>query len=85
MTTTGVDPDVLERGGVRLEESGLLATITLNRPATKNSQTPSTWMALRAIGAALDPAVRVVVVQGEGDTFSSGLDRRMLSPEGVEG
>jgi enoyl-CoA hydratase/carnithine racemase len=85
MDSTQVDPEVLERGGVRLEENGLVATVTLNRPATKNSQTPSTWMALRAIGAALDPAVRVVVVQGEGDTFSSGLDRRMLSPEGVEG
>jgi enoyl-CoA hydratase/carnithine racemase len=85
MNSTHVDPEVLERGGVRLEENGLVATITLNRPATKNSQTPSTWMALRAIGAALDPAIRVVVVQGEGDTFSSGLDRRMLSPEGVEG
>ena len=85
MNSTDVDSGVLEHGGVRLEENGLVATITLNRPATKNSQTPSTWMALRAIGAALDPAVRVVVVQGEGDTFSSGLDRRMLSAEGVEG
>jgi enoyl-CoA hydratase/carnithine racemase len=80
-----VDPEVLERGGVKLDENGLVATITLNRPATKNSQTPSTWMALRAIGAALDPAVRVVVVRSEGDTFSSGLDRRMLSADGVEG
>ena len=26
-----------------------------------------------------------MVVRGEGDTFSSGLDRRMLSPEGIEG
>jgi enoyl-CoA hydratase/carnithine racemase len=80
-----VDPEVLERGGVRLEENGLVATITLNRPATKNSQTPSTWLALRAIGTSLDPSVRVVVVQGEGDTFSSGLDRRMLSADGVDG
>ncbi len=80
-----LDPEVLDRGGVRLDENGLVATIILSRPATKNSQTPATWMALRAIGAALDPAVRVVVVQGEGDTFSSGLDRRMLSPEGLDG
>jgi enoyl-CoA hydratase/carnithine racemase len=85
MNSTHVDPEVLERGGVRLEENGLVATVTLNRPATKNSQTPATWMALRAIGAALEPAIRVVVVQGEGDTFSSGLDRRMLSTEHVEG
>ena len=85
MNSTHVDPEVLERGGVRLEENGLVATVTLNRPATKNSQTPATWTALRAIGAALDPAIRVVVVKGEGDTFSSGLDRRMLSTENVEG
>ncbi len=85
MTSTGVEPEVLERGGLTFEENGLVATITLNRPATKNSQTPATWHALRIIGASLDPAVRVVVVQGAGDSFSSGLDRRMLSPEGLDG
>ncbi len=85
MTSTGVEPEVLERGGLTFEENGLVATITLNRPQTKNSQTPATWHALRIIGASLDPAVRVVVVQGAGDSFSSGLDRRMLSPEGLDG
>ena len=85
MTTTPVDPEVLARGGVLFEQNGLVATITLNRPHTKNSETPATWQALRIIGAALDPAVRVVVVAGAGDSFSSGLDRRMLSPEGIEG
>jgi enoyl-CoA hydratase/carnithine racemase len=85
MNSTPVDPEVLERGGLLFEQNGLVATITLNRPATKNSQTPATWQALRIIGASLDPAVRVVVVAAAGDTFSSGLDRRMLSPEGVEG
>jgi len=85
MTSSYLDPQVLEHGGLRFEQAGLLATVTLSRPETKNSQTPATWMALRAIGAALDPAVRVVVVQGEGDTFSSGLDRRMLTSAGIEG
>ena len=85
MESSGFDPEVLERGGLTLEENGLVATITLNRPETKNSQTPATWHALRIIGASLDPAVRVVVVQGAGDSFSSGLDRRMLSPEGLDG
>jgi enoyl-CoA hydratase/carnithine racemase len=85
MNSTHVDPEALERGGVRFEENGLVATITLSRPETKNSQTPATWQALRIIGAALDPAVRVVVVQGDGDSFSSGLDRRMLSVEGAGG
>ncbi|HJR39433.1 MAG TPA: enoyl-CoA hydratase/isomerase family protein [Nocardioidaceae bacterium] len=85
MTSTDLQPDVLERAGLRLEVNGLVATITLDRPATKNSQTPATWLALRAIGAGLDPGVRVVVVRGEGDSFSSGLDRKMLTPEGTDG
>jgi enoyl-CoA hydratase/carnithine racemase len=85
MESGGFDPEVLERGGLTFEENGLVATITLNRPETKNSQTPATWHALRIIGASLDPTVRVVVVRGAGDTFSSGLDRRMLGPEGLDG
>ena len=85
MESSGFDPEVLERGGLTFEENGLVATITLNRPATKNSQTPATWHALRIIGASLSPGVRVVVVQGAGDSFSSGLDRRMLSPDGLAG
>ena len=85
MTSTDVDPGVLEAGGLMFEETGLVATVTLNRPDTKNSQTPATWQALRIIGASLSPDVRVVVVRGAGDTFSSGLDRRMLAPEGVAG
>ncbi len=85
MTSGAVDQDVLDAGGLLFEENGLVATITLNRPATKNSQTPATWHALRIIGSSLSQDVRVVVVRGAGDSFSSGLDRRMLSPEGVDG
>src|SRR4051812_44782982 len=81
----GVDQGVLEAGGLSLDVNGLVATITLNRPETKNSQTPATWQALRIIGASLDPGVRVVVVTGSGDTFSSGLDRAMLSPKTTQG
>jgi enoyl-CoA hydratase/carnithine racemase len=43
------------------------------------------WFALAEIGASLPADVRVVVVSGEGSSFSAGLDRRMLSPEGVPG
>jgi enoyl-CoA hydratase/carnithine racemase len=43
------------------------------------------WFALAEIGASLPDGVRVVVVSGEGPSFSAGLDRRMLSPEGVPG
>jgi enoyl-CoA hydratase/carnithine racemase len=64
MASTDLAPEVLERAGLKLEVNGLVATITLNRPDTKNSQTPATWLALRAIGAELDHGVRVVVVRG---------------------
>lgn len=85
MTAVQIDHKVLERGGVVLDQGPLVATITLNRPERKNCQTPLTWQALKLIGASLAPGVRVVVVRGEGDTFSSGLDRRMLGGESVSG
>lgn len=71
---------VLDAGRLRLELDGPVATIVLDRPESKNSQTPATWEGLRAIGEVLGADVRVVVVRGAGDTFSSGLDRRMLTP-----
>jgi len=85
-----MDPssDDLARGGLRLTVTGPVATITLDRPATRNAQTPATWEGLAAVGQrldALDETVRVVVLRGEGESFSAGLDRRMLTPEGVEG
>ncbi len=85
MSSAHLDPEVLDRAGLKLDVNGLVATITLNRPETRNAQTPATWMALRAIGADLDPAVRVVVIRGEGESFSSGMDRHMLTPGGMEG
>ncbi len=85
MTSHALEPDVLRNAGLALEVNGKVATITLTRRETKNSQTPATWLALHAIGASLGPEIRVVVVQGEGSSFSSGLDRRMLTPEGVDG
>ncbi len=85
MDPAALDPDLLARAGLAYDEAGHVATVTLDRPRTKNAQTPATWHALRAIGATLGSDVRVVVVRGAGDTFSSGLDRRMLTPAGVEG
>lgn len=76
---TGVDEALLSDGGLRLQVGGPVATITLDRPDTRNSQTPATWEALRVIGETLGADVRVVVLRGAGDTFSSGLDRRMLT------
>ena len=78
-------PSLDEDPRVRLEVEGPVATITLNRPDRRNAQTPLTWTALRTIGADLPSDVRVVVVRGEGASFSAGLDRDMFTPEGVPG
>jgi enoyl-CoA hydratase/carnithine racemase len=59
--------------------------VTLCRPERRNAQTPATWQALAAIGESLPNDVRVVVVAGEGPSFSAGLDRRMFTAEGVPG
>lgn len=48
------------------------------RPFKRNAQTPDTWLRLAAIGAELPSQVRVVVVAGEGPSFSAGLDRSMF-------
>ena len=67
-------------GHVRFEVAGPVATVTLDRPESRNSQTPATWRALAEFGADLPDDVRVVVVRGEGPAFSAGLDRSMLDP-----
>ncbi len=84
-----VDLDLLARGGVHVAWTGgsgePVVTVTLDRPDTRNAQTPSTWRALTAVGAALPDATRIVVLRGAGPAFSSGIDLRTFSPEGIDG
>lgn len=75
-------PEELSAVGLRLETEGPVATITLSRPEVRNAQTPAMWRALATVGEGLGDDVRVVVVQGEGEHFSSGLDRSVLDPRG---
>jgi len=62
-----------------------VVTVTLARPERRNAQTPATWRALAAVGAALPAATRVVVLRCEGTVFSAGIDLRAFTPEGVDG
>jgi enoyl-CoA hydratase/carnithine racemase len=76
----------LTAGGLEYAVDGPVATVTLHRPEVRNAQTPAMWRALAEIGAAIPDEVRVVVLRGEGHSFSAGLDRRMLDPDGgIEG
>jgi enoyl-CoA hydratase/carnithine racemase len=65
--------------------AGEVATITLNRPDKLNAQNPHTWSWLCRVADALPGTVRVVVLRGEGKSFSAGLDRAMFSADGVAG
>lgn len=84
----GIDPDLLAQGSLRLEAEPGVLRITLDRPEARNAQTPATWEALAAVGAAVrsrPDEVDVIVVTGSGPSFSAGLDRRMFTPEGIPG
>ena len=70
---------------LHVEQSGPVLTITLDRPERRNAQVPSLWSALAQVGRGLDPSVRVVVLRAEGPSFSAGLDRAMLTPQGAPG
>ncbi|CAG7653086.1 enoyl-CoA hydratase/isomerase family protein [Actinacidiphila bryophytorum] len=52
------------------------ATVTIDNPARRNAMTPAMWESLPALLAPLaaDPAVRVLVLTGAGDTFCAGAD-----------
>ena len=60
-------------------------TLTLNRPGRRNAQTPALWRALAAARGCLPAGTRVVVVRGEGPSFSAGIDLRLFTAEGVPG
>lgn len=76
---------LLDKDGVRLTLDGEVATVTLTVPARRNAQTPAMWRMLAEAGRALPGSARVVVLRGEGKSFSAGLDRQAFTPEGFEG
>ncbi len=79
------DAETLAAARLAIEIDGPVARITLNAPDRRNSQVPSLWHTLDAIGAGLGEEVRVVVIKGSGACFSAGLDLGLMSPEGIEG
>ncbi|GDX32318.1 enoyl-CoA hydratase [Actinomycetes bacterium] len=80
MSVGAVDID-----GVRIERVDQVLHVTLSSPANRNAQTPATWRRLASAVDFVTPDVRAVVLTGDGASFSAGLDRQMLSPEGIAG
>ena len=75
----------LAQAGLRLAVNGPVARITISRPEKRNAMTGRTWTTLARIGQNLHKDVRIVVIAGEGDIFSAGIDLKMFTPEGVDG
>jgi enoyl-CoA hydratase/carnithine racemase len=71
-------PDRLAAAGLRLTAHGPLTTVTLARPDKRNAQDPGMWEMLAEIGRTLAADTRVVVVRGDGPSFSAGLDRSVM-------
>jgi enoyl-CoA hydratase/carnithine racemase len=72
-----------DQSGLTCSQDGAVLTVTLDRPEILNAMRPSTWIALAAVGAGIGADVRAVVVRGAGETFSSGVDRRLLDGSSV--
>ncbi|GAA0465167.1 enoyl-CoA hydratase [Paractinoplanes deccanensis] len=68
--------------GVRYDLDGPVATVTLSRPEVLNAQTPAMWAELANISRKLPGAARVVIVRGEGRSFSAGLDLSVARGDG---
>ncbi|HYC55565.1 MAG TPA: enoyl-CoA hydratase-related protein [Candidatus Binatia bacterium] len=66
-----------------VDTSGGIGRITLHRPVERNAMTPRMGREMMRAVAEInaDPAVRVVVVRGEGKGFCSGADLRTLGAE----
>ncbi|MGW2559608.1 enoyl-CoA hydratase/isomerase family protein [Streptomyces sp. NPDC001514] len=85
MTSLDSLDSVLDKDGVRLTVEDAVATVTLTNPDKRNAQSPALWRALTEAGRSLPGNVRVVVLRGEGKSFSAGLDRQAFTPEGFDG
>lgn len=65
---------------LKAERAGGIATLTLNRPEVHNALNPELMNAIVATLIRLgdDPAVRVIVIRGEGKSFCAGADLRWM-------
>jgi enoyl-CoA hydratase/carnithine racemase len=80
-----VTDEALPHPHLTVTRDGAVLTVSLDNADRRNAQTPSLWAALADVATGLHPAVRVVVLRGEGPSFSAGLDRGMLAPGGIPG
>ncbi|BCL14313.1 enoyl-CoA hydratase/isomerase family protein [Micromonospora sagamiensis] len=63
-------------GGLTVRVTGAVATVEISNPRRRNAMTPDMWRQLPPLLDRLevDPAVRVLVLTGAGETFCAGAD-----------
>jgi len=68
------------------EKRGAVAVIRLNRPRVLNAMNKQLWLDLQAAMEAVrtDPAVRVLIITGEGRAFSTGADLKESKTRSIE-
>lgn len=77
--------EALSDVAVEVRLDGPVCRVTLARPERRNAQTPRMWQALAALGQSIPETVELVLLDAAGPSFSAGLDRRLLTPEGADG
>lgn len=75
----------MQTSGARLDRSSCIATITLDRPETRNALDAGTVdeLSRHLRSAAADPEVRVVELAAAGTCFSAGADLRAMRSMGA--
>jgi enoyl-CoA hydratase/carnithine racemase len=72
--------------GVRFRAEGAVGFVTLARAQKRNALNDTAVLELQRLFSTLDPAVKAVVIDGEGEHFSAGLDLSELKEaDAVEG
>lgn len=70
---------------VRVRHEGAVTRVRLSEPRRMNPQSPQVWEQLALAARELPASTRVVVLSGDGPSFSVGLDRHFLTPDGMRG
>src|SRR4029077_5099579 len=68
-----------QSGLLKIEKSGAVLTVGLNRPAKRNALNDGIILAIGDCFADLPAGIGAVVIHGIGDHFSSGLDLSELT------
>ncbi|MBT8494470.1 MAG: enoyl-CoA hydratase/isomerase family protein [Deltaproteobacteria bacterium] len=75
----------MAEGRIRVERSGQLATITIDRPGRRNAFNRALWSELGQAAASLtERPPRAVVLTGAGDVFTAGMDVAPDNPQVAE-